>query len=268
MEQLSPDDGARVQERMMVRNPIAKFAIGVFAVMAAAVIPRLAAALGTPSQVVLPGLTGGYLIVSGLFAGIVGITLMILEWWVPKTPRDSLMVALGVPAVLVGAFNTTVLTRQMDSLGQTQTASYQSGAQGIHVPVDESPDKPIELLSPKAAGGSSGFLDLFSPRRASAHESARPIETLYLVQRPNVGIDYTLPRYYVVLDRAASQKDAEEAAARLRKEFPEAAAVKQGTQFLIVESPQPKLTSEALGVVSRAKQRNLRPELIRARDSQ
>jgi hypothetical protein len=85
-----------------------------------------------------------------------------------------------------------------------------------------------------------------------------------LVQRPNVGIDYTLPRYYVVLDRAGSQKEAEDSAARLRRDFPEAAAVKQGAGFLIVESPQPKLASEALAVASRAKQRSLRPELLRA----
>src|SRR5262245_51440849 len=105
---------------LTIQNPIAKFLIGVFAVLAAGTIPRLVAALGKPNAgtVVLVGFTDGYVQVMIVFAVMVGAVLMIFEWGVPKPPRDSFMAALGIPAVLVGAFNTAVLTRQVESIGQ------------------------------------------------------------------------------------------------------------------------------------------------------
>jgi hypothetical protein len=48
------DDG---QDKGKVSNPVFKFLIVMFAVMAAAVIPRLVAALGTPGEVHLVGFT-------------------------------------------------------------------------------------------------------------------------------------------------------------------------------------------------------------------
>jgi hypothetical protein len=62
-----------------------------------------------------------------------------------------------------------------------------------------------------------------------------------------------------------SQGEAEAAAGRLKKDLPGATAVQQGDAFVVVESIQPKLSSEALAIAARAKQKNLNPTLIPVR---
>jgi hypothetical protein len=249
------------QDKNTVSNPIFKFLIGTFAVMAAAVIPRLVAALGTPGEVHLVGFTKDYLVVSTIFAAMVGLTLVIFEWRVPRVPRDSFMVALGIPGVLVGAFNTTVLTRQIDSIGQTQTAAFQKGATEIGVSIDNS-SPPIQLPEPKTPGVTGSLFDWQIVPRVQAQQPATDDGQRHLAQAGNVGIEYKLPRYYVTLTRPSSQQEAEAAAGRLKNDFPGATAVRQGDAFVVVESIQPKLSSEALAIAARAKQKNLNPTLI------
>jgi hypothetical protein len=256
--------GAGVGEargQIVVTDPIAKFLIAAFAVAAAGIVPRLVATLGrgSPADVVLVGFTKGYLMVTGLFALIVGVTLVILEWGVPRSPRETFMTALGIPAVLIGAFNTTVLTRQLDGLTQKTENALQRGASELGIPI-ESDGAPIEPLSTKPMNSSRLSALFVRPAHAGGRE-----RLTHSAQLPNVGIQYAQPRYYVALDRAANQAAAEEKARNLRREYPEATAVKQGSAFLVVESTNPKLPSEALAIAARAQKSGLAPTLIQAR---
>ena len=237
--------------------------IGAFAVLAAGTIPRLVAALGEPNAgtVVLVGFTDGYVQVMVVFAVMVGVVLMIFEWGVLKPPRDSFMAALGIPAVLVGAFNTAVLTRQVESIGQAADQALHLGAGTLNVPIE--PRGPsIEPLTP-AASEKSGVLPrhlLVTPAYAQATGLAQVTQ-----QGPNVGIQYRAPRYYVILSRAQSENEAREKARALHKTFPEAEAVKRGNEYIVVESREPRLPSQALAIAARAKQQgNLLPSLAPA----
>jgi hypothetical protein len=247
---------------LTIQHPVAKFLIGTFAVLAAGIIPRLVAALVKPNagEVVLVGFTDGYVQVMIAFALIVGVTLMIFEWGVPKPPRDSFMAALGIPAVLVGAFNTAVLTRQVDGLGQAVDQALHIGAGELSVPVEPREGPRIEPLTP--APDKSGFLPshfLVAPAYAQAGGSP------HVSQRgPNVGIQYAEPRYYVILSREASEQEARLKARALQRQFPDAEAVKRGHEYVVVESRVPKLPSQALAIAARAKQGNLSPSLAPA----
>src|SRR5262245_127434 len=154
---------------LTIQNPIAKLTIGMFAVLAAGTIPRLVAALGKPNAggVVLVGFTDGYIQVMVAFALMVGVTLMIFEWGVPKPPRDSFMAALGIPAVSVGAFNTAVLTKQVESVGQAVDQALRVGASELNVPIEPREGPRIEPLT--VIPEKSGFLpSLVTPAYAQS----------------------------------------------------------------------------------------------------
>lgn len=252
--------------RRLVSNPMAKFVIAVFAVATSALIPRMLATLGSPTTggVSLEGFTPAYYEIAVAFALIVGGVLAIFEWRIPRHPRDSFMTALGIPAVLIGAFNTNVLTQQIASIGQQQSEITRNTARALNVPVEEAPTGAAKVLGVQDGATSStlGALAIISEARAQPLNKAAERGFLRV---DNVGITYQGPRYYVVLKKATNAKEAQLEAKKLRRKYPDAAAIQIGNQFLVVDSPQPKNSAYAIEGAAQARANRLTPSLLRVR---
>ena len=100
---------------MTISRPIYKFLIGFIAGFCAALFPRLTALLLVSDvQESLNILSTGYILVSALFATLIGAIIMIMEWNVAKEPRTTFMAALGIPALITGSINTVDTTKALD----------------------------------------------------------------------------------------------------------------------------------------------------------
>jgi hypothetical protein len=202
-----------------------------------------------------------YLILVLVFAGLVGLAMMMIEWRVPAQPRETFMRALGLPALVMGALNTTLDARKLSELAETKERLSTALARQADIPI----------IAPTPIPGASGllpeplgpWLGPFEARPAYA-QARRPVE-----QKPafDPGIRIREPQYLITIDRAATEAEAREKANRLRARIPEIDVVRGRDGYLVVTSPQARPRAEAILEAIRLKERHgLRPSLWEVRE--
>jgi hypothetical protein len=236
----------RVHQSSLVSAPAMKFAIGLVAAISAVFFPRMIAALTAADHPRVTFVSPTYFFLALSFSVLVAIAVMILEWRVPRAPRDTFMTTLGLPAMLAGALSasqgTTNLVQAAEREEKLTEALVKMG--GIEIKSTSQPNEPAKT------GARNRLADaIVTPAYAEGREPDRP------VQQPSpLGIYVNEPGYFIVLDRAAKREDAQarmtNLAARLKKTTPQTPVTlqveRQGAEFLVVVSGGPHPKSAAL----------------------
>jgi hypothetical protein len=236
---------------------VGRFAVGAFAGLCAAFVPRLAFIVGpgtSTTALTMDAFDGRYVLAAFAFSVLIGGVAMILEWESDRSPRDTFMAALGIPAILTGMFNTASASRDAVMLGERLKVINDSRAAEEQIPVVE---------GAAAVRPSSGWMrDLALIPPVFAEERAPTQKT-----PAKVGVVYREPRYWVVLDAATTREEAARRAAQLGRRYG-ALTVQQVDRSYFVCPPGGALTySEAVSKaisLKRASQGTLTPKLVRS----
>lgn len=213
-----------------ISKPEAKFIIGFFAGMCSAVFPRLMVFLNltvdkTDVLSDLKIITFEYTICSIIFSLIVGTVVMILEWRVNCEPGKTFMMALSLPALLAGRFN----TNSAISLYKTEQVSIiRELREGIDIPVNQSQVKIKEISKFNKINDNKSFFSFtdFLIKEANAAESKPDQHKLFAFQ---------LQQYVIVLYRANDRESAIKKADELKQAgISEAKPVQAGVNQYIV----------------------------------
>ncbi len=203
--------------------------------------PRVTALLLVSDvQESLQVLSLGYVLVSVLFATLIGAIIMIMEWNLAKEPRTTFMAALGIPALITGSVNTIDTTKALEQqMAENQAMVHQ--VEKLHdINVIRSGDiQPLSLLE-RAPHSDPLWLTIIPV--AHAADDAFTTQPRY---RLNPSIQAAPSRYVVVLDKSNSKEAAIARAAELSQRIP-AQAIMSEQGFLIIKRGSPVDRSEAL----------------------
>jgi hypothetical protein len=212
----------------MNKNAVTNLFIGIFAGLCAALLPKLGALLvAQGSPINLQILSGVYLIISLVFALIVGVLTMIFESGTSHKPRETFMAALGLPALISGTFNTAGSIGALEDTVQERRELATKLRQESDIAVFEAIG-----ISPIAKEGSSGYT----------------IDRLYGENSSfGLGVELNQPPYELVLAEADTVKEARQKADALRERVPTAKIAHTGdNHFLVVQGAGPQTKSEAI----------------------
>lgn len=245
----------------MKENAVFKFFVGFVAGLCAALIPRLSAVLASGSSIEV--INKPYVLASLVFAILIGAVIMILEWGKSRSPADMFMSALALPALLSGSLNTAEgvhasklaaqdnleLTNALEKSEQIKTLPYQKiiplGKTAINPTVSPS-SLEFNLIS-------KAYADDITNRKTDF----------------NLGIKVITPSYYIVIDKAETESEAQNKMAALHPQAPDASIVKGSDgSFFVIASPDPAPRSKAVLDVIKLKRRlgpNNTTDLLEAR---
>jgi len=249
-----------------VCRPVLKFFIGFVAGVCAVMAPRMLAALTVPvkdEKIIF--FSFNYVAVSLVFAMMIGAVIMIIEWRQPKKPGETFVKALGIPALLASALNTTSGISTVNAYVEKNDQITKELGRKSDIPTR--PFSPIigeTIIEGRATPEmeNSASLDIPGISAAHASEMASPL----MVVEFNVGIQINQPQYLVVLDEAATKNEALVKTRLLSGIIPQVRIVQTKDAFLIVQDAAPRSKSEALVDAIRFKERNnVRPSLLEVR---
>jgi hypothetical protein len=229
----------------LVSAPTLKFAIGTVASLCAVLVPRLLAALTVQDQSNVTFITREYGEVAMLFSGLVGLVVAILEWRIPRAPRDTFMTTLGIPAILAGALSANQNTGALQQATQTQNALADTLSKESGIPIESQKTTGTDGL-----GRQGALTDFLVPPvyAASAQKATGPAGA-----QSQFAIIINQPRYVIVVDRAGTQQDAQAKAAQLTLRLTAAAGPplslqvqKHGLEFLVVVAGVARVKADAM----------------------
>jgi hypothetical protein len=247
-------------------NMFSTFSIGLVAGLCASLFPRLMAALALGDGGEITLLSPGYLILSSVFSVLVGLVAMIFGGG--RTPRETFVTALSIPAFLTGTANTTNAADALRKVAEQNSHLSTALSEQAGIPV--LPQRRLESLSLRSPSGGepengsekiSWDIPLFSARSAYAGGAEIQPGTSATF---NPAIQVREPQYVIRLDTEDQAEKAKERANELRTLTPNARAVKSGSEFLVIEGTQPRSRTDALVEALRLKRAdaNLQPSLI------
>jgi hypothetical protein len=270
--------GDRQQSGGTTANASAKFAIGVLAGVAAVLLPRLLALLSKSDDAQIVFFPFSYYLLAlgvGLFVGAV---MLVIEYEVPATPKETFMAALGIPAVLSGALGTastaeTVsdLARDAERLRQAmrlEQGIVKDGAITIIEPVVRPERGADPRVGPRIDHRSDEHSLLWLPFIATAHASDLRAPQPSAPSDPvRFGVRVEQPKYVVVLKQASSEAQALKEAEKLKADLPGARAVRSSRGYVVILGNGPTNETDALLAAARAKKMHaeLQPVLFEVR---
>ncbi len=242
----------------------AKFLIGVTAGLCSALFPRLVPAMtGFAEANGIFFLSWGYIALSVLFAVLIGVVVMILEWGIVRKPRDTFMAALGIPALLTGVLNTTDATNNLVATNDRLTAVTEQLSDETGIPIISAP-RSMEPLAGKLGSAPERKSTLrLLPIRPAYGSGGGEFSTAQASFDPRIQVRQ--PRFVVVIEKAETAEKATARAKELRESgvVPEAQAVRSGDEFLIIQGGAAQTKTEALlDAIRLKKERALKPSLM------
>lgn len=239
---------ARMELQGTTANLGAKFAIGMLAGIAAVLLPRLLALLSKSDDAHIVFFPPSYFLLAAGVGVFLGLVMLVVEYQVPTTPKETFMAALGIPAVLSGALGTastaetlTELARDAERLRQSVRQEQGIAKEGVFNHLEA---VPLQALEP--AGGIS-WLPI--PLVGTAHAQGNGPASTAL----RFGVRVEQPRYVVVLKKSGSAEQAVQDAKRLSESLPTARAVRSDKGYFVVLGATPAGETEALLAAAQAK---------------
>ncbi|MBA3582633.1 MAG: SPOR domain-containing protein [Gammaproteobacteria bacterium] len=225
----------------LVEAPAAKFIIGFAAGIAAISIPRLSALLTNDNISLITAFTPDYLAIVGLFGALIGTVVLILEYGVARTPKETFFAALAIPALVAGAFNTTMVSSQAQKTHEKMESFVTQVGQQEGITTLPSQNTPLRIISAD---------ENISPATNQAVQPSASLNPLGVAwaqntqqviqsnQNFNPGFQFDKTMYVVVLGQFTTKEDALQKLAELKTQIPDAVAVESGVQYMIVKGNQ------------------------------
>lgn len=241
--------------RIHTLRRIGHFAVGVFAALCAALVPRLMVMIGqVPSNagVTVEALSATYALAAVGFAGLIGGVVVILEWDSRRPPRDIFLAALGVPALLTSMLNANRLNGEVLNKAVELKAVSDQLAKEAGIPVED----PVRLTTPESLLRFV-FPTVYAQELTVAQQTSKS---------GAFGVRYREPVYWVVLASAATKENAE----RSRQELSRWGRLKVeqvGTLFYICPEGGTLPYSQAVSKAAELKRQSqgaVSPKLVRA----
>lgn len=254
------------KEGALVSAPALKLFIGVVATLCAVLTPRLIAALTTPDRGNITFISPAYAGLALAFSVLIGVVVAILEWRVPRAPRDTFMTTLGVPAILAGALTANQGVVELQRANQSNDQTLNAILQNNNIPV-EGPGG----AAPASDGKQSLLRVPFETTVYAQPVTSAPAAPQATASR--LAIVISQPRYFVVLDRAKTQLDAQNRLAVLARNLNAAApgrapkvALRAGSgEFLVVVADGPLSKADAtLQAITLKNTYHVSPTLVQA----
>jgi len=236
----------------------AKFAIGLLAGVTAVLLPRLLALLSKSDEGQLVFFPFSYYVLAAGVGLFLGLVMMVFEYRVAATPKQTFMAALGVPAVLSGALSTASTAESVSEVMAEakrlrQAVSIEQGIVKDGAIGDfEHIGGPGSVAPPqrKPTAKTSALPLFFVP---AAHAQENRVAQADASDPIRFGVRVEQPKYLVVLKRASSEEQAIQEASKLKAELPGARPVKAGNNYLVVLGNAPANETDALLAAARAK---------------
>jgi hypothetical protein len=234
---------------------VGHFAVGVFAGLCAAIVPRLMLMIGQApgsAGVAVEALSATYAAAATAFAALIGGVVVILEWDGKRPPRDVFLAALGVPALLTSMWHTTRLNGEVLAKATDLKAVTDQLAKEADIPVEED----VHLSSPESL-----LRYVFPTVLAQELAVAKQVS-----KDGGFGVRYKEPVYWVVLSSDRAKEVADRKASELRQWGP-LTVEKVGNAYYVCPEggvlPYSKAVSKA-AQLKRRSQGALSPKLVRA----
>lgn len=108
--------------RVEVSSPIAKFFIGILAGCAAIAIPWLSSFLISSEEVNVNYFPHTYLVGVVVFAILIGLLVMTMEFKLPRPPKETLFAALAIPGLIAGSLNIAMEAEDANKMQKKQVS--------------------------------------------------------------------------------------------------------------------------------------------------
>lgn len=238
---------------------LGQFAVGAFAGACALFAPRLTLLVGQPdSAVSITAMPWPFITAAVFLSLIVGGVAMILEWEGSRSPKDTFMAALGVPALLSGAYTSANVSQETLRLaGETRRLS-DSLARSEGIVVEGAPQGSLQ----PAQGTWPPTLRLMPVAHAATLDPLPASD-----QKKGASVSYTLPRYFVVFHEDRVREAAVRRASDLGTRFGALNVQPLGDGFIVTLAdgalPYPEAVARAVDTKRRS-QGTLTPKLVKA----
>lgn len=237
-------------------HPLAKFAIGLTAGLVAVAIPRLSSDLSTLQVFNTEFYTPLFIASMLVFALLIGIVITILEYKIPRTPKDTLFSALAIPALVAGSLNTAIETQNANQL-QNQSEKISLEARRMnHIEVEAV--KSIEVISFDEISLSSEKpfnIQLFPSAHADTPNVQNIISKPIERSQKQLFINRQPENYAVSIYQFENKADAINKAREIRETNPNISVIKINNNRYDVLS-NPKLMSESDATLEALKTKN------------
>ena len=244
---------------------VGTFLVGAFAGSAAAIFPRLAVFLSTPANkapaLEMDAFRTSYVVASIFFALLIGIGAMIWEWNTKTSPRQTLVAALGLPALFAGALNSIAISNNASRLGEDLQKITDQYAEENGIRIEDTPKPPPDH------GGSLWNYDVI--RSAYAQRPATEARAAATQEKPR-GLDlgvYRQRRYSIVLDTVSTKQQADRRVQELGAKYGKLQIQQIHDKYAIVlegSRPYSDAVSKAVDV-KRMSGNSLNPTLVPAK---
>jgi hypothetical protein len=222
-------------------SQIGKVLIGLFAGICATFLPRIVTALSTSDPTGKINVFGAvFILLAIVFSGFLGIALMILKWGDPLQPAALFTAALGVPALVAGAFNMSASVNQLQQ--KTTEAAALASAVRQQTGVRTLQPEALRLPGPQSLLLPDGWLQhlaLISPALAA------DLNAIIQQRSFDAGTVIDERRYLIVLQSFGSLAEARQALEAYKAVAPSATIVEGATSSFIVDGLDGKPESSA-----------------------
>ena len=244
---------------------VGQFTVGTFAGICAAFVPRLTLMIGPTSHstaVSVEAFPTRYVLAALAFSMLIGGVAVILEWDGGRSPRDTFMAALGVPALLTGVFSTTNLSSEAIRHAEKVKSISDERVLEEQIPVEEAPQVPLAPAVGRWPSGWSVTPTVF------AHElpGTLPLSPEPRQQISGLGVRYREPLYWVVLEVAEAEDRATIRAGELGSQYGALRVYRVGESYFVCPLGGSFPYSEAVSKAVELKRRSegtLIPKLVR-----
>jgi hypothetical protein len=249
------DNAGRDSDGPRRLHPVLIFVIGCFAAICAVFLPKFVVYLNQRAGDLVV-MTPAYVAIGMAFAALLGFGAVIFEWNKQSKPSEVFMTALGLPALISGAFNTSGTAENLSYEVAQRERAFVQAATAANVPVLDPRDLQARQKPERRGAG-------FELIPSAVAAEPGPI----LLAQATLGVMAKAKRYQVVLFQT---QDAALAQARLqtaRAQFPSAAIQTLGPNtFLVTTSSQGLPEQDALNEAQRLRQAGREVALVAVRD--
>jgi len=210
-----------------ITHPLAKFAIGLTAGLVAVIIPRLSSDLSASEVFSTDFYTPVFIISILVFALLIGIVICILEYKVPRTPKDTLFSALAIPALVAGSLNTAIETQNTNEIQNTVSQISQEALRTNQIEIE--PIKSIEviqLLDSTSNNTQSINVSFFASAHADSPNDSQTLNTPIQKSQKQLFINRQPEIYAVSILQFEKQTDAIQQARQLKSQLPNLSVIK------------------------------------------